>query len=314
MKLSRLVNLEVLEISGDRFDGTGLVAFAGASKLQRLYLSYCAAVTPHGIMALAHLPSLWMLSMCDVGATSEALVVGLAPLVNMTSIDLSSNSDLTTECLSAFIHMKQLSRLNLRKCTKLIIDQRFEALSHLKIYELDLSETIPTPAGLTALAKWKKLTSLALRGCQMPDADFEGLSQLVHLKSIDISETKAGLVALTAISKLQHVLTCTFKKCLNVDDKAVLALCTKKSKVRIPIQLANRVRWLTNQTNFLFFLQRGYIDIIQCPRVTDNGLREIWRGCPWTLSVKISSNNNITDAGLQHLTKIKQLRFVPIIP
>ena len=171
--LSKLVNLQSLNLSGCR-------------KLKKL---------PEGLSKLVNLQSL-DLSYCE---NLTMLPEGLSKLGNLQSLNLSSCENLTMlpEWMSKLVNLQSL---NLKSCEKLtMLPEGLSKLVNLQSLNLSNCSNLTTlPEGLSKLVN---LQSLNLWACEKLTMLPEGLSKLVNLQSLDLGFCR-NLTMLPNLSEL----------------------------------------------------------------------------------------------------------------
>ncbi|GKV27248.1 hypothetical protein SLEP1_g36441 [Rubroshorea leprosula] len=177
-RLSKLSNLEFLDLSWNDFNSKILFSLSELSSLKSLNLAgnhFQVSNHTNGFKRLSKLRSLEIL-------------------------DLSDN-DLNNGILTSLSDFLSLKSLNLANCNLMIASNhkegfmRFSNLRNLKI--LDLSGNDLNINILTSLGELPSLKSLSLRGCNLmiasnhrDGADFEKLSGFRHLEFLDLSDNK----------------------------------------------------------------------------------------------------------------------------
>jgi hypothetical protein len=181
-----------------------------------------------GLSILTALGSLRTLALDDCRLVNDfVLRFSLAPLVSLTSLDLSNNSHVTDVGLKSLSPLRSLETLRIGSCPLITGVGLGYLVSLESLTSLDFGNRVNTirfgcvnvrsgltrisGAGLRALAPLTCLVSLDLGSCLVRDTEMSGLGSLVSLTSLKLSLTRSeyspvsdsGLAELASLGRLK---------------------------------------------------------------------------------------------------------------
>ncbi|KAH7688543.1 RNI-like protein [Dioscorea alata] len=305
--ITNLSNLENLNLERcSRIHG-GLIHLRGLTKLKSLNIKYCNSVTDEDMEHLSGFTSLLQLNLNRCGL-SDVGCQKLSALIQLKDLNLGYNG-ITNACLMNLKGLINLESLNLESCqissegllsikgltslrTLELSETRVEALSHLSglrnLENLNLSCTSVNENSLTALSTLTSLKSLNLGHLVTSDEGLRFLSSFMNLQSLEISDGFLNDAGTRSIKDL------TSLKLLNLSYNFGITDVTlgRISGIAIKIHSINYSSFLVSRCLFcsliLYF-------------ATSAGLTAL-------CLLNLTYNTDITDAGLCHLTPLKNLR------
>ncbi|GKV27260.1 hypothetical protein SLEP1_g36452 [Rubroshorea leprosula] len=206
-RLSKLSNLEFLDLSWNEFNSKILLSLSELSSLKSLNLAennFQVSNHTNGFKRLSKLRSLEILDLTG-NYLNNNILTSLSDLLSLKSLNLtycnlmiaSNHMEANFESLSRRSHLEFLdlrSNIDLNNNVLPYLSfMRFSNLRNLKI--LDLSDNDLNINILTSLSELPSLKSLSLRDCNLmiasnhrDEADFEKLSRFRHLEFLDLSD------------------------------------------------------------------------------------------------------------------------------
>jgi len=215
-ELAPLTNLRKFSIGSTQVSDEGLKELASLTKLSTLYL-WRTNVKGPGLRDLASLKHLETLLLHGKGVTDDTLI-HVGALTSLTKLDLSnhgtsfgSGNEITDAGLAGLAPLENLTELNLwgncrlgdRACKELVPLQ--------KLTTLDLNSAHVTDVGLKELAKLKNLTTLKLHAAvpeggfprtSVTSAGLKELAALKHLTHLDLSYTHVDDAGMRTLSQM----------------------------------------------------------------------------------------------------------------
>ncbi|TKY48051.1 F-box/LRR-repeat protein 14 [Spatholobus suberectus] len=302
--LSVLTNLKSLEISFSKVTDFGISFLKRLQKLALLNLEGCH-VTAACLDSLAELPALSNLNLSRCNLSNDGCEK-FSRLENLTVLNLGFN-DITDACLAHLqAGLTKLKSLNLDSCR--IEDEGLVHLAgHQQLNCLELSDTEIGSNGLHYLSGLSSLEKLNLSFTMVNDSGLSKLCGLSSLKSLNLDArqvTDAGLASLTSLTGLTELdlfgaritdFGTNYLKCFN--NLRLLEICGGG---------------LTDDgvKNIKEILSLTCLNLSQNCNLTDTTL-ELISGLPGLISLNVS-NSCITNAGLQHLKTLKNLRSLSL--
>ena len=298
--LRKLVNLEELNLFGNKVGDQGLEHIADKVKLEVLQLS--GQNTDAG---LKHLSELIALRTLEIGFGSEIDVTdtGVEHLKRLTSLerlrlDNCKVGDMGCAVIGRFTKLTslslgspkvtdagvaQLSELPLRAVSLAggqITDEGLQHLMGLDLQYLNLSDTRTTDTGLAALQSFSHLSSLNLAGTSVSDAGLSRLLALPSLRQVVLDRTQVGNAGLKQLSTHSGINDLWISETAVTDEG---------------------LRHLSAMPQLQTLLMR------KLP-ITDDGLRHL-SGLGQLRQLDLNGSK-VTAAGLQHLLDLPQLHDV----
>ncbi|KAH7688546.1 RNI-like protein [Dioscorea alata] len=280
--LSGLHKLSYLDLLGCPVTFASLETISGFTSLLQLNLNRCG-LSDVGCQKLSALIQLKDLNLGYNGITNACLM-NLKGLINLESLNLES-CQISSEGLLSIKGLTSLRTLELS-------ETRVEALSHLSglrnLENLNLSCTSVNENSLTALSTLTSLKSLNLGHLVTSDEGLRFLSSFMNLQSLEISDGFLNDAGTRSIKDL------TSLKLLNLSYNFGITDVTlgRISGIAIKIHSINYSSFLVSRCLFcsliLYF-------------ATSAGLTAL-------CLLNLTYNTDITDAGLCHLTPLKNLR------
>ncbi|MCP4640250.1 MAG: M48 family metalloprotease [bacterium] len=276
--------------------------------LRVLYLSW-TKVTDAGLDSVKALRDLEKLTL--PGWITTRGVARLSSLSRLKSLHFSE-TQVTSDFLAMVAQNPALEELGLWKG-----HIESAALSHLenlpRLRWLLLAFSDATDRDLQAIARISTLTSLDLRGCVVTDQGVAGLTSLTHLEELCLNNTPVTNACMPHLTRFKGL------RFLNlfqtpVDDGGLVHLQGLDELEYL--ELPNRgisdaglaeVGRLTN-------LRSLWVGASDACEIGDAGMAHVGRLT--RLERLVIGGNNITDAGVMHLTNLKRLRelTIPYVP
>ena len=324
-KLAEMRGLRWLALTGTGISDRGIDSLSMLPKLERLWLSQ-TQITNAGLEELASMSSLTHLSI-EATPTSDQ---GLAFLVGLPKLrSLILGSPLFT--LAGLRQLKQARLIEHLYLDRLPVDDSvLAAIGELhQVQTLSLRQTAITDNGLRYLNQLQKLRELHLDGCRLSDAALGPASEWKGLESISLANTQIG------DRGLQFLAGCNALKSIEVSESGcslggVIDLLVGKLGRDLPIALKTAfnakldnggnvtsvnlspVRITDSDIELLSGLQQVQWLAMQNSELTDAGAKRIAElGFPHLRMLKLD-NANITDDGLESLSKLTNLRDLHI--
>lgn len=241
--LTRLVNLEALELNSGRLRGAGLANLASLPNLR--YLRIAHATPDLSLSELASCPALAVLDLGSAGITDDILST-LPSLPHLQSLSVDENL-INDEGLNALTRLANLTELNLRRT--LITDAGIETITkhepfqqHLRVLclgERNVYNAPPTitQAGLTHLSRLSQLEALDLRYVNLVEVDLQVLA-LPSLRRLNAE----GLMQDPQNEKLQRLFRRLPHLSRDIDGRIVIRadLCRESEMIQYDF-LSNRL-------------------------------------------------------------------------
>jgi hypothetical protein len=203
-KISKLPELQTLNVSGINFDDADAAQLAVCTKLQRLDLQG-TQITGVGLQAFAELPDLVSLNLDETLIDNDAIDAILAHS-NLKRLYLAKTS-ITDEGVAKLISMTSLLGLGLEG-TK-VTNTALAYISKLpELQELRLSNTSVTDEGLSQITKNQQLDLLHLNHTNVSTLGLDWLKDMPSVSSLELRGTQIddGIVdILVAMPKLLGV-------------------------------------------------------------------------------------------------------------
>ncbi len=161
--LTSLTNLNLAFSGRGRISDKSAKIIGTFTKLRKLVLAGCEAITDVGVAELGNLTNLTYLSLEETGISDQA-ILSLKSMTALQSLDIGGCSklgDKATEHLKTLTTICEL-RITGEKLTDVGV-KNLESLAALK--ELDLSDTSVTNSGIESLMKLKKIERIILLRC-----------------------------------------------------------------------------------------------------------------------------------------------------
>jgi len=191
------LGLRALYVDACKLSGSG---FVHPSLLEELHMSYCVA--------------------------NDGSLAFLQRFPNLRKLDLTANSELTSEGLCAMEHLGSITSLNLAECAKITHVRHLGSVSTLRrldlswcknlvdargvppLWSLDLSNTALTNEGLPSWQTQRRLRHLRLTRTCIDDQGLKGIEVAERLERLDLHRTSvsdACVPTLSALPSLQSV-------------------------------------------------------------------------------------------------------------
>jgi len=195
--LLQLNDLYALEVA--RLDqcyslvGKGFLVFSKSNHLHTLTVSNCRCLTDEAIVNISHLQSLTTLSLDGCRCLTDISLRAIGNLINLQQLDLSQLDLLTSEGLKYLMDLEMLEEISLGWC-RAINDDGIKILASQPgrasiLSSLCLARCRITDIGVEYVASLKNLRELDLNGCQSISSSSLGdtLARLPRLESLDVS-------------------------------------------------------------------------------------------------------------------------------
>ena len=195
--LSRLINLQRLELGGTPLGDDALSHVAGLTKLRELGLSQ-TDISNSGLTHLQHLSNLKKLNLGGTAIDDD----GVEHLQGLTSLKtlILTNTQITSASLYYLQEMKDLDYLDLAG-TK-VTDAGLRHLTKLpKLRILNLDATKLSGVGLKHLLPLESLTVLRLVDTPLSPAGVESLKEFAHLTILDLQGVSMTMEARLAVEE-----------------------------------------------------------------------------------------------------------------
>jgi putative heme-binding domain-containing protein len=304
-----------------------LEALKAFPELRVLKLRECIGITAQGMRCLAGLTQLRELDLDKTRVPNEGLK-RLEKLVNLHSLSLFWNTDITDDGLRHLQHLTNLRHLDLNNCCH-ITDKGVAYLRELtNLRYLGLGGTKISDDGLRCLKSLHNLETLNLHSSGITDKGILHLKDLTHLQSLDLSLTPItdkGLEHLKNLASLRAI--DLLAQDIYGDGLEYLKGLPNLRSLRFGCNVAGdalrhlggmasirdlsllRDSWITDKDmkylqglNKLRRLELGNLRFI-----TDNGLEPL-RQLIDLRSLDLSHLDGITDKSLEHLQGLTNLR------
>ncbi|WCJ42109.1 receptor like protein 1 [Euphorbia peplus] len=255
--LSRLENLESLDLSGNSFDDSSLSSIGNISSLKSLYLNNTGLNSIDDIQGLLRLENLEHLDLSDNSFDSSIFsfisglsslkslglqnqeftgstvnITGLKPLENLEHLDLSDNS-LDINIFSFISGLSSLKSLQLRSISlsETIHSKDLARLTSLKKLEsLDLSWNVMRAEDIkTILSSFTNILSLKSLNLNNNDfnstTDIQGLPRLKNLEYLDLGWNKFNSNIFSILSQVSSLksLYLSFNDLTEIEDSKGLS-------------------------------------------------------------------------------------------
>lgn len=283
------------------------------SKLQRLVLKYCRAITDAGWLSLVHSTALRELNLVGCNPSDEAMI-SLRRLKMLQRLGLASCQNLTDkgikELLDPKLGLQNLQRLSLAHCVK-ISDKSLDVLGQItSLQELTLNYCVNvTNIGLNALKNLTLLQGLDLYNCwQITDEGVKSLEMLDALQNLDLGGchqlTDESMQHLSLLSRLNH---------LYLDRTQITGrgLAFLSSIPQLRSLMLTKCRKIADEgflslTHLTALIKLGMYDT----EISDKGLLHL-RALTQLQELDVTCRK-ITDEGISNLDQFENLRILKI--
>jgi len=270
-------------------DGSGLSAenialFGRLSDLETLKILNYRSLNDEMASQLAGLKSLTTLSLTNsvIGDPGVEVIAGSFP--NLTSLDLSSNTNMTSGVLKVICELGKLERLTL-------VQNRFNDLSTGRLSKLENLRALDIRGNMEAgdmtmeiLGTLPKLTELQHRSTTVTDYGMELLAESKTLSSLLIQDFAITSQAGEQIAKLDKLTQLQILRCQGFGSDGVLALKGMK-------------------------LSR--LTLRDLPMVDDMAM-EVFADLPELKRLYLWENDSISDEGLKNLEALESLEVLDV--
>ena len=250
--VARLPNLEELDISGTRMNGSGLHFLANCLKLKRLELVAIKTLDPeffHNFSTLTQIEYLG-LSHCEL---PSSVLSYIAKCRSLNCLVLHENS-ITDEDAPFLCELENLEILSLDYND--ITDVALSYISELKsLYSLDLVGNSITDIGVDRVQDLNSLTGLNLSGTQITDRSMKVIAQFPHLRVLDVWQTAItdeGLRILSEGPASQTLMSLSLKRTQLTQESVPLLL--ERFPVIESIDVEGTQIQLENEKNYYRFI------------------------------------------------------------
>ncbi len=181
LALTNLPNLQTLDLSDTPITDQAIDPIVKMTSLTSLDLRK-TRLSSNAIAKLSKLVKLRALNL-DYTNTDDNALLAISSLKNLSELKLR-DTKISDEGLSSLQSLKALTALSISGCN--IDNTGLNSISGLKLSSLDLWDTKVTTGGIKALRGCKSLTQLRLSRIDLSANDFSALSELDHLRSIQL--------------------------------------------------------------------------------------------------------------------------------
>lgn len=304
-KIAALVNLQLLDLSGNTVWAEGVEIISTVTSLQDLRLRNASDDWLKHISKMHNLTSLHLCNSSLSGGGLKEIVA----LQNLVHLDLNDSYDVDDDGLA---HLSKLPCLKILKVSQSEVSD--QGIAHLvalplesldvshcqqvtnecvrslckiaSLTELDASFTHVTAVGFNRLVKIK---TLYLEHNNVTDLGLEHLSQVASLETLNLAYccfTDQGLKHLSKL-RLKRLL---LENCANITDGACEHLGKIKSLEQLSLQ-GNRIG--DKGVSKLTQLQKlNFLNLSLCKQISDKGLAHV------------AELQNLEQLGLQHLKRV----------
>jgi len=292
--LRHLRNLYVLEIA--RFDnchsivGDGMCILSSSQRLHTLSLANCRRLTDKGIMNISHLKSLEALSLDGCRCLTDRSLAAISGLLLLKKLDISQCDLVTDDGLRYLRDLKDIEELSLGWCRNItsvgidIITSQVGRQFSLRM--LCLARCAIDNSGVECLNRLKQLEELSLSGCT--DVGSSSLGRAIENLSV---------LSVLDISYCPGILRASWQG--KIDN--VKSLCLSYSGVRDNQML--RFNHLPNLEELNF--DSCVVSDWTIAHLAENDVT------PNLLSLDLS-DTDLSDAGMQHLSKFTKLKHLSL--
>lgn len=194
LQLNDLYSLEVARLDQCySLVGKGFLVFSKSNNLHTLTASNCRCLTDEAIVNISHLQSLTTLSLDGCRCLTDISLRAIGNLINLQQLDLSQLDLLTSEGLKYLVGLEQLEEISLGWC-RAIDDDGIKILTSQPgrsstLRNLCLARCRITDVGVEYLGSLKNLRELDLNGCQSISSASLGdtIARLPSLECLDVS-------------------------------------------------------------------------------------------------------------------------------
>lgn len=245
------------------------------------------------------------------------------------SIRVPADSDSTDDQLAELRRLCEGVKIrNLYLDKTAITDDGLANLTGLSIIQLSLTDTQITNAGIEHVKKVRNLSALVLQGTNVSDEGVREIATIGSLTGIGLADTPITDTALEHLKQLPN-LTSLNINITNISDNGLKHVAVHRS---LHTLLASQCDGITDvglkhlgELTNLEVLELIYIDnftdagiadlgklkklsrlTLSSPKISDVGLQAICEQFP-NLSILALGHAGVTDAGLEHLTKLSNL-------
>lgn len=181
LALTNLPNLQTLDLSDTPITDQAIEPIVKMTSLTSLDL-HKTKLSSSAIAKLSKLVNLRVLQL-DYTNTDDDALSAISSLKNLSELMLR-DTKISDEGLSNLQSLKALTALSISGCN--IDNTGLNSISNLKLSSLDLWDTRVTAGGIRALKDCKSLTQLRLSRINLSADDFSALSEIDHLRSIQL--------------------------------------------------------------------------------------------------------------------------------
>lgn len=270
-------------------DGSNLTAediqlFGKLSDLEKLHILNCRALNDEMAAHLSTLKNLKSLALTNTVINDSTVEMIVKSFPNLTELDLSSNTNMTTGVMKIISELSKLQKLTLvQNRVNDISAQRISKLQELRA--LDLRGNMEAgDMALDVVSELPKLTALKHRSTAVSDAGMESLSKNQTLDSLLIQDFAITDQSGPHIAKLGKLTQLEVFRCAGFGSEGVLAL---------------KGMGLTRLT------------LRDLPNVSDQGL-EALDDLPKLKRLYLHELSSVSDSGLAHLAVLQSLELLDI--
>lgn len=275
---------EIVIQDGSNLTADDLALFGKLSDLEKLQIFNCRMLDDELASKLSGLRNLTSLALTNSVINDATVEMIVKSFPNLTELDLSSNTNMTSGVLKVISELGKLQRLTLvQNRFNDISAQRLEKLQHLRA--LDLRGNMEAgDMALEVVAGLPKLTGFKHRSTAVTDSGLEYLSRNQTLDSLLIQDFAITDQSGTHLAKLGKLTQLEIFRCQGFGTEGVLALKGMN---------------LTRLT------------LRDLPNVDDRAL-EVFDDLPKLRRLYLHELTSVGDSGLQHLATLKSLEQLDI--
>jgi len=265
--------------------------------LERTYVS------ASGIMALAGLPQLRRLNLCNTDA-ADSWMPHIAQLANLEELDLS-RTNITDAALPQLVHLRQLRILGLWRTR--ITGRTLEHLALLpRLEKLVLARSAVRDEHLGGLAYLRNLRTLDLDKTQITTEALNHVEKLDRLEELWLAFTRVGNRGMACLRNLRNL------RSLTLDETQVtdLGLAELQSLAELQELSLYGTEVGNLGMSFLKRLRKLRSLCLSNTLVGDEGLAQL-AGLPELTELELN-NTRVTDAGLAYLASFPKLQYVSL--
>eukprot|EP01117_Protostelium_nocturnum_P015992 TRINITY_DN6248_c0_g1_i1.p1 TRINITY_DN6248_c0_g1~~TRINITY_DN6248_c0_g1_i1.p1 ORF type:complete len:751 (+),score=167.64 TRINITY_DN6248_c0_g1_i1:1516-3768(+) len=332
------------DISFDQMQKSELGGEKGT--LKQLKLSWCNQISEDGMReGLKNMPNLVSLDVSWLKLTDSVMESVLDTCKELSSLDISSSSDLSTEMLIRCAQLSQLKVLNLSWCRRVddaVLTKISEGCPELRVIDISLCNSI-TDVGFSSLSNCAYLKGILASKCRnLSDLGImEVVKKCTDLLFLNLTEWKLTDEGLNCISSYCPYLICVvLGSCKAITDAGVELLvkrCNRVQSLAISCckQLTNEA--IISVSKHLYRLQSlsaselplvddfglsslkectllQNLSISWCNTITDESIIEVLTNCNLLETLDLSFIDNLTNKSVKEVTKntkfVKQLKLV----